>query len=186
MALIRGVFIDLDDTLVGTREANYRAYRRACQSGGLELTRAAFAANWGRDSRSFLPEVFDGLPIDAVERIRDEKKRVYVEELASTRVNAPLVDFVRSLPDVVVVLVTTAKRENAEGVIELHGLGGLFHHRVFGDDVSLGKPSPECYLRALELAGLDAASAVAFEDSDHGIASATAAGVATIRVEYFA
>ena len=41
------------------------------------------------------------------------------------------------------------------------------------DAVTHGKPHPESYLRALELLGVPAAEAVAFEDTESGVASAT-------------
>jgi len=186
MPVIRGVLLDLDDTLVGTREANYEAYRLACELQGLVFTRADFASQWGRDSRAFLRDVFGGVSDVVVERIRSDKRALYPQQLTSSRLNEPLVSFVRSLPDVTVVLVTTAKRENAEVVLRLHHLDDLFDHRVFGDDVSQGKPHPECYLRALEIAGLEPSSALAFEDSEHGIRAASAAGIPTIKVKYFA
>lgn len=46
--------------------------------------------------------------------------------------------------------------------------------------VSRMKPDPEPYLRALEILGVDAADAVAFDDSSSGVASARAAGVYTV------
>ena len=45
-----------------------------------------------------------------------------------------------------------------------------------------GKPHPESYLRALELLGAPAAEAVAFEDTESGVASATGAGMRCIAV----
>jgi len=186
MSVIRALMLDLDDTLVGTKEANYQAYRLACERQGLAFTRADFAANWGRDSRVFLREVFDGVPDHIFERIRTDKQAFYPEQLTESRLNEPLVSFVTSLTDVTLILVTTAKRQNAELVLRLHGLDELFDFRVFGNDVVHGKPHPECYLRALEICNLQPSSALAFEDSAYGIQSASAAGIPTIRVEYFA
>jgi HAD superfamily hydrolase (TIGR01509 family) len=53
---------------------------------------------------------------------------------------------------------------------------------VAGDDVAHSKPHPAAYLRAIELLGVDATECVAIEDSPPGVASASAAGVATIGV----
>jgi beta-phosphoglucomutase-like phosphatase (HAD superfamily) len=53
---------------------------------------------------------------------------------------------------------------------------------VAGDDVAHSKPHPAAYLRATELLGVDPANCVAIEDSPPGVASAVAAGAATIGV----
>jgi HAD superfamily hydrolase (TIGR01509 family) len=49
-----------------------------------------------------------------------------------------------------------------------------------GDIVSAKKPDPEIYLLALELLEVDAAEAVAVEDSRNGLLAATAAGPACV------
>lgn len=64
------------------------------------------------------------------------------------------------------------------GVLLSHfGLDGSFECIIAGEDVPVGKPSPDGYLRALALLGANAADAVAIEDSPPGIRAARAAGV---------
>lgn len=57
-----------------------------------------------------------------------------------------------------------------------------FDQIVAGDEVAHSKPHPAAYLRATELLGVDPADCVAIEDSPPGVASAIAAGTATIGV----
>jgi HAD superfamily hydrolase (TIGR01509 family) len=57
-----------------------------------------------------------------------------------------------------------------------------FDYVVAGDEVAHSKPHPAAYLRAVELLGVEAADCVAIEDSPPGVASAVAAGAATIGV----
>jgi HAD superfamily hydrolase (TIGR01509 family) len=49
-------------------------------------------------------------------------------------------------------------------------------------DVARAKPHPTLYLEALELLGVQAGEAVAFEDSPNGALAATAAGIFTVGV----
>ncbi len=51
---------------------------------------------------------------------------------------------------------------------------------VSSDDCFHGKPHPEGYLRALDLLGVSAADAAAFEDSEVGVAAAKEAGLYTV------
>jgi len=53
---------------------------------------------------------------------------------------------------------------------------------VSGDDVAQTKPSPDPYLLAAELLGVDPARCVALEDSETGATSAVAAGCVTVVV----
>ncbi|WP_225227994.1 HAD family hydrolase [Oerskovia rustica] len=79
-------------------------------------------------------------------------------------------------------LVTMSYRALAEPVVEL-APPGSFVTLVCGDDVTHGKPHPEPYLLAAERLGVDVTRCVAIEDSPTGIASARAAGAATLGVE---
>lgn len=78
-------------------------------------------------------------------------------------------------------LVTMSIRRMAE-----HIAGGLpegtFATIVSGSDVVHGKPHPEPYLQAAAHLRVDAADCVALEDSEPGVASAVAAGAATVAV----
>lgn len=67
-------------------------------------------------------------------------------------------------------------------VVRAAGLDSVFEVIVSADAVTLGKPHPESYLRALELLGAPAGEAIAFEDTESGIASATGAGMRCIAV----
>ena len=85
----------------------------------------------------------------------------------------------------VIVLVTTAKRANAQTVLRHHELEEYFDYVVTSDDVSASKPDPECYLLALQKCGIKPNEALAFEDSEPGILAAEAAGINVIRVGDF-
>jgi HAD superfamily hydrolase (TIGR01509 family) len=69
----------------------------------------------------------------------------------------------------------------------LHLLDRVFPDIVFQavvttTDVAAGKPDPECYQVALDRLGVGPGAALAVEDSAPGLASATAAGLATVVV----
>jgi HAD superfamily hydrolase (TIGR01509 family) len=80
-------------------------------------------------------------------------------------------------------LVTMSVSRMATYVAGQLGFDG-FDHVVSGDDVTHSKPHPEAYLRGAELLGIPATSCIAIEDSEPGIASATAAGAVVIGVPF--
>ena len=80
------------------------------------------------------------------------------------------------------VLVTNTVRELTEVALETIGRG-RFTTTVCGDEVVVGKPAPDPYLRAAELLGVPSADCLAVEDSPTGAQAASAAGCPTLVVE---
>lgn len=78
-------------------------------------------------------------------------------------------------------LVTMSMRPLAEHVARAIP-GAPFDAIVTGGDAAHPKPHPAPYLRAAELLGVLASDCVAIEDSEPGLASATASGAVTIGV----
>ena len=80
-------------------------------------------------------------------------------------------------------LVTMSWRRLADALIE-SAPAGSFVASITGDEVRKGKPDPEPYLAAAAVLGVDPADCVAIEDSPTGVASALAAGCATLGVPH--
>jgi HAD superfamily hydrolase (TIGR01509 family) len=79
-------------------------------------------------------------------------------------------------------IVTSSSRRTANAHLRLAGIHDRFDAILTRDDVVRGKPSPELYLLAASRFGVMPQTCVAVEDSNHGVASALAAGVITIMV----
>ncbi len=77
-------------------------------------------------------------------------------------------------------IVSGAAREEIVPVVAAAGVGELFAVIVADDDVALGKPDPESYLRALEALGTAGSETLVFEDTEAGVASAKAAGARVV------
>jgi HAD superfamily hydrolase (TIGR01509 family) len=78
-------------------------------------------------------------------------------------------------------LVTMSIRSMADHVVRAIGFEA-FDVIVAGDEVEHAKPHPQPYLKAADLLGVDIRDCVAIEDSEPGVASATASGAATIGI----
>jgi HAD superfamily hydrolase (TIGR01509 family) len=103
--------------------------------------------------------------------------------LSQTRPNAALLALAESCrPQLRTGVVTTASGASVRALLDFHGMEALFDVVVTGDDVTHRKPDPEAYLVAMSRLGLVPGECIAFEDSDVGVQSAHAAGVAVIRV----
>jgi HAD superfamily hydrolase (TIGR01509 family) len=78
-------------------------------------------------------------------------------------------------------LVTMSMRRNADAVVARMGFDA-FDEVIAGDQVQLGKPHPEPYLKAAEKLGVDIEHCIAFEDSISGLHSAEASGAIAVGV----
>jgi HAD superfamily hydrolase (TIGR01509 family) len=120
-------------------------------------------------------------PADEQEVI-DERIRRYRAAVADGHtIHEPVREAVRyAAARVPVAIVSGAMRAEIEPVVESAGLAPLLRVIVAADDVVHGKPHPEGYLKALVLLGAEPGDVLVFEDTEAGIASATAAGLRVI------
>ncbi len=121
-------------------------------------------------------------PVQVVERLLDGVVRRVADRLP-WRPGAPELLAECVVAAVPCVLVTMSWRRLADAVIA-SAPAGSFVASVTGDEVRNGKPDPEPYLAAAAALGVDPATCVAIEDSPTGVASALAAGCATLGVPH--
>jgi beta-phosphoglucomutase len=117
-----------------------------------------------------------------VDAVIDERVRRYRAAVADgSSVREHVRDAVRYAAErVPLAICSGAARAEIEPVVEASGIASCFRAVVSSDDVVEGKPHPEGYVRALELLGVAPADALVIEDTEAGIASARAAGVARV------
>lgn len=184
--MIKGFFFDLDGTLVDTHRANFEAYRHALEDYGVAITFDEFKKSIGHQAKTFLPWFAPSLSSEELDEVAEKKKQFYKEYVHLSVPNTQLVELLKYLkPHHVIVLVTTAKRVNAEMMLTHHKLQDVFDQIITFEDVTNSKPSPESYQLALERTKLKPNEVIAFEDSPSGIAAASGAGIAVVEVRDF-
>ena len=77
---------------------------------------------------------------------------------------------------------TSTSRESAMKSLEAKDVTSYFEGFVCGDMVTEAKPSPEIYLKACDLVGVNPKNAIALEDSFNGIKAAYTAGMMPVMV----
>lgn len=186
MSEIKGLFFDLDGTLVDTIEANIKAYTYAAKKVGHTLDQKELASTFGMRSDQFLKKLLKDISEEDIKAIQKIKAESYKDFSHLITPNHILIDFLRTLkPDHITVLVTTASRSNVNLVLKIAGIENLFDFVITGDDVTNPKPHPEAYLKALELTGLSTEKVLAFEDSQTGLKSAESANLKTLLIKPF-
>jgi HAD superfamily hydrolase (TIGR01509 family) len=180
------LLFDIDGTLADTDPLHLEAFNRTFAPYGHHFDKPRFAlelqglANEAI-ARRFVPHLS---PADGMEVLRGKEETF--RDLARSEIHAvpglfALMDMAdaASLP---MAAVTNAPRANADLILDGLGIRHRFRALVIGEELAHGKPHPLPYLEGLRLLGASAEASVAFEDSRTGIASATAAGLATIGI----
>lgn len=174
------VLLDMDGTLVNTDAAIERSWRRWAARYGLDGA-YVYGISHGRQGHETMAEA---LPGRSREQNLAEARAMLAADVADTDgvIAVPgAAWFLAALADVPHALVTSATDAMARARMSLVGLP-LPPVVVTAEQVSVGKPAPEGFLKAAAALGVDPADCVVFEDSAAGIAAAKAAGMRTIGI----
>ncbi len=178
------LLFDIDGTLVESDPLHLQAFNMVFGPRGHHFDRERF----GRELQGLANEAIAArfLPQETGERrvaIMNEKEATFrgLAEAGIEPVHGlfALLDWADA-EGVPMVAVTNAPRANADQLLDAIRVRHRFRAVVVAEDLAHGKPHPLPYLEGLRLLGAEAENSVAFEDSRTGIASATAAGIATI------
>lgn len=169
------LLFDLDGVLVDSRAVVERVCRLWAARLGIE-TEALLRVAHGRRTRDTVRIVAPHLDAES------EAAWIDNQELQDTDglVEVPGAErFVRSLPDGKWAVVTSCGRELARLRLASVGLP-IPAVLITSDDVTAGKPAPDCYRLGAQRLGVDPAACVVFEDAPPGIAAGLAAGARVV------
>lgn len=174
---------DMDGTLFDTREINYYAYARAADRLGYIIEMRQFLAVFtGKNYKDFLTVLGVADPRH-LEQIHEIKKELYPQYLDRAKPCEPLFDLIDTMKrDYIIALATTASQRNVKDILQYFKVEGLFDFLITQEDVTLLKPNPECYILAMERAGVQPQKTIIFEDSQPGIQAARLSGAYVINV----
>ena len=184
MAQLKLILLDFDGTLADTRQANARAYIEALGEVGITLSEEEYLERYfGVRCMEFLRSV--GIASDEdIARLRRRKIELYPRHFGSVVLNTPLWEWCRMMRRMgsKVWIVSTGHIDNIRNVMRYlkleEGIDGI----ISGDDVQHPKPSPECFLRAMEIEGATPAETIIFEDSQVGLEAARRSGAQYVAV----
>jgi len=177
----RALLFDCDGTLVDTMALHRIVWHQIFGRYGFEITDEWWEeyanVSLGPFVRAVIPDADDALAM----QLLDEGNGLFLEALHLLEPIEHVVAIAReyhgNLP---MAVVTGGFREVVVPSLDVVGVTDLFEHVVTADDVVDSKPAPDLYLRALELLGVSPDEVVVYEDSEIGMESARAAGIATV------
>jgi sugar-phosphatase len=167
---------DMDGTLLNSIVAAERVWTQ-------------FAERHGLDVASFLPTIHGVRCIDTIrnldlpgvdaEREAHAISQAEIDDVEGVIEVAGAARLLASIPPERWAVVTSAPRALAQARLNAAGLE-MPINIVTAEDVSQGKPAPDCFLLAAKRLGVDARDCLVFEDAPAGIAAAEAAGASVM------
>ena len=185
MAQLKLILLDFDGTLVDTKDANADAYIEALAEVGIEVDKQEYLDKYfGMRCMEFMRSV--GLEDEeSIKAVRRRKIELYPSYFHTVRLNTPLWDWCQMMrkQGVKVWIVSTGHIDNITNVMRYltirDGVDGI----ISGDDVVRPKPSPDCFLKAMSIAGVTPAETIIFEDSVYGLQSAKESGALYVQIK---
>ena len=185
--MIRALVLDFDGLILDTESPMRTSWMEIYEEAGLHVTEEEWASLLGASADP--QEAYDLLeahldrPIDrsALHKQRLRRELVLLEREVPMPGVFGMVRDARQL-GLLLGVASSSERDWVHGHLARHGLLDSFDAIVCAEDVESTKPSPDLYLCVLETLGIRADQAIAFEDSQHGVASAQAAGIFCVAV----
>jgi beta-phosphoglucomutase len=197
--MIKAILMDFNGVIIDDEPLHMQAYQEILKGEGIDLSEEDYYASLGMDDRAFV-EAAHGRAGREISQINSQK----IIELEAAKWRSliereiPLFEgaenFVRKMEkDFALGIVSMARREQIEFVLERVNLKDCFSIIVSAEDVSNHKPNPECYRKGFSL--LDRArtnrgghnpiaqgECLVIEDAPQGIAAGKSAGLKTLGI----
>lgn len=183
MGTARALMFDFNGTLSHDEPLLLSIYQRLFARQGRPLNGEQYFGQLAGLSEEAIIGSWLGVTGAPLEALMAERIESYAAAADGSTVTEAVREAVRHAAErVPVAIVSGAYRAEIVPVVEASGLATELTAIITADDVARGKPHPEGYLLALERLGVEAAEAVALEDTEAGVASAKAAGLYCVAV----
>jgi HAD superfamily hydrolase (TIGR01509 family) len=187
--VVRAVVFDFDGVILETEGPEYRAWEEIFRAHRARLTMeewgAAIGTTGGFDPYRALLGRARG-PVAGEDRVRAAQQARVDELLAASEPLPGVLTWLDAAArlDLSLAVASTSSADWVAGHLAVLGVAERFACLSCGDRETVPKPAPDLYLRACACLGVRPGAAVAVEDSAHGVAAATAAGLFTVAVPH--
>lgn len=174
----KGVLFDLDGVLADSTPAVARVWTIWANKHGFDPAETVRQAH-GRPSLTTIREL---LPNGDHAAENSSVERMEIEDLDDVVALPGAVELLRALPASTWTIVTSCTRPLA--LVRLRAAGLPIPSRLItANDITIGKPNPEPYLKGAEILGLAATECVVIEDAPAGIRAGKASGAKVIALQ---
>ena len=182
-----GTIFDWDGVIIDSSRHHEKSWELLAREEGLPLPPDSFRLGFGRKNQIIIPEIYRWSRDPAeIERLGNRKEEIYRELMAQDELT-PLPGVREWLEALACAGVPRAvgsstPRANLDAALSRLGLAHFFDTIVAAEDVTLGKPNPEVFLKAAARIQRRPECCVVFEDAHAGIEAARAGGMRVIGI----
>ncbi|MCW4047478.1 MAG: HAD family hydrolase [Candidatus Bathyarchaeota archaeon] len=180
----KGIFFDLDGTIVDSTEAYLAAAKTAFQTMGQEPPEARVALEIPR--RLELKQPITDLVKGGTQRFLDVYLKAYYASTAEKTKPIPsIADALKTLSSKAKLVLITMRRVPRQAVaaeLESFGIAPYFTHVITAMDTHKPKPSPEALIRAIQAIDVQICDCLIVGDSVSDVRAGKAAGAGTVAV----
>ncbi len=183
---IRCVILDLDGTLIDTLDKHIQAFEMLFAEIDVDISHEAIAENMGRTPKDTLKSLVPELVKDneKLEQLASKKEMI----LSGLLDTIPLFDGAIELLDnlksmgLPLCLASSTPKYNVMKMLKAVKIDQYFKVIITGEDITIGKPNPQAFLKAAKKANIVPQHCLVIGDSPHDVAAATNAGMKIIAV----
>jgi HAD superfamily hydrolase (TIGR01509 family) len=180
----KAYLFDCDGTIVDSMPLHYVAWKQVLGEWGCEFAEEVFYAWGGMPVAEIIATLNerDGLTMP-VEEVQRRKEQLYFDILPELKAVPEVLEHIEfSHSHIPFAVVSGSTRDSVTRSLSVLGILDKFETLVCAGDYTRSKPHPEPFLIAAERLGVAPETCLVFEDTEMGIQSATAAGMASVKI----
>ena len=181
---IKAFIMDIDGTLLSSRDAHLHAWKRAIREYGIIKSEAEIVAHFGKPTPIISAALAETNDHQVAEDIAVQKTEYFIAEIAHIRLYKDVKTILNTIHAAGIPIVFASSNYNRviEEMYRTFEWDKISVGYVGIDDIKHSKPDPEMIVKALKKANVAAADAVMIGDSVYDIQAGKAAGTKTIAV----
>jgi beta-phosphoglucomutase-like phosphatase (HAD superfamily) len=180
----KAYLFDCDGTIVDSMPLHYVAWKKTLAEWNCEFAEELFYAWGGMPVTEIIASLNErqGLTMP-VEEIQRRKEGLYFEILSDLKAVPEVLEHIEaSHGQIPFAVVSGSTRDSVTASLTALGILDKFDTLVCAGDYTRSKPDPEPFLIAAKRLGVAPEDCLVFEDTEMGIQSATAAGMASVKI----
>lgn len=185
--MIKGILFDFDGTIVDSEKSRLYSLNKVLENFKLKISKNAWEKKYMRlNSKPILNEILTlnniEEDIDLLYEYSRKIRKDYIRENSVKLINGFL-EFYQQIKknDIKMIVCSGGKRDHIKFNMQMANLPEDIEY-LGREDYEKVKPEPDCYIRGMQMLGLEKNEVIAIDDSYNGILAAKNAGIDVIGI----